>query len=124
MELHESDAGDDEDDAKGPSNPQHHIELNLGLGVLEERQPGDTSSSSSSCSSASSQDGDAEEHEGGDEREDEVGPTDVLTKPSTKQTRRERQVLRKLMGQDRPERPDIMVVEHEEIADGAGDGHQ
>jgi Domain of unknown function (DUF4598) len=97
------DVGDDADD-ESESGGKQYIEMNLGLGVLEERN-GAESESSSSESSASSVAGDDVENGGV-----------ALDGETVEKAKGERQVLRKLMGKAKEQRPDIRVVE-----DGGGE---
>ena len=102
MELAvDAEADGDADDERPELDPPAHIEMELGLGVLEEKRAEDEASSSSSSSASSVVDEDE-----GMLREEKVSDA----RPRGK----EKQVLRRLMGQGKVERPEIRVVDEDE----------
>lgn len=91
--------GEENEEATG------YIEMNLGLGVLEEKNGTESDSESESGSDSSSDDNNIES----------IGAMEEKQQASKEQKRHsKRDVLGKLMGQPRREKPEIEVIEKDD----------
>ncbi|KAI9760868.1 MAG: Guanosine-diphosphatase [Chaenotheca gracillima] len=95
---------DDESEEEGKQQRKQYIEMNLGLGVLEEKDPSDLSSSSNSSSSSSGSDYESEGDDPDIEILDAVPDTETPInshKPHRSKKSAEPDILSRLMGRRR-----------------------